>query len=157
MEDIKPPFPKPGTTYGPDAASLDELRAVLRAWPGRGEWRVHIQNANGTRDYVGTYSTLGPDDVSRRDIWTLVRDTAEPEPEPKRTVTAATWQYLRRNDGEQAWYPCCFALREDADDQHASDSVDGYVCGPVVEVRAALPLPVEPAVVVGEVVDEYGQ
>ena len=141
-----PRWPAPGTTFGPDAASLGALREVLRAWPRRGEW-VWAD---------GEQSSPGPDrgyiaaNVEDGEVWTLVRDTQPAEPEPARTVVVSLgWTFWYDEPG--ATFAPFDSIR-DAEEARSDAIANGIECGTVVEVRAALPLPVDPAVVVGTVV-----
>lgn len=139
-----PRWPAPGATYGPDR--LDEVRALLEAWPGRGEWVV---NDGGDRRVERNNFH---DHVSDGEVWTLFRDTqdSEPEPEPARTVEATIWAFVWADDDGQRLTFC--RATKPAAEKARRDIRGGTVLTDVHEVRAALPLPVEPAVVVGTVV-----
>lgn len=141
-------FPAPGTTYGPDAASLDALREVLRAHERRGVWRVTDAGGRTVHEWCCDFTDIDPGDT-----WTLVRDTAEPEPKPARTVTATMWAFAWSHDGGETWETWADNDREKMRRLHANRSAGPMLCTALHKVRAALPLPVEPAVVVGEVSD----
>ena len=149
-----PRWPAPGTTFGPDR--LDEVRALLRAWPGRGVW---IWSEDGDfSDYPGNNGYTN-DSVSDGETWHYVGphpsdppDTKPAEPDPARTVVVRTWEFAWSNDGGATWRRCERDTRRDA--EAARDVVVQRDCdaGHVVAVDRALPLPVDPAVVVGTVV-----
>ena len=147
-----PRWPAPGTTYGPDAESLNVLRDVLRAWPGRGSWDASIGGFPENR--TGAWR---PDDVKDGDTWRLVRDTwsfgRDTQPaEAARTVVVRTWEFAWSDDGGATWRVCVRDTERDAAWSRVDQMRPDWLAGPVVPVERALPLPVEPAAVVGTVV-----
>ena len=149
-----PRWPAPGTTFGPDR--LDEVRALLQAWPCRGVW-MWIDPAEPD-DWVSSCTGYYASEVEDGQTWYYVGphpsdppDTRPAEPEPARTVVVRTWEFVRRCHGG-AWELWSHEARGYVEERHAASIDAGWECGPIVAVDRALPLPIEPAVVVGSVV-----
>ena len=144
-----PRWPAPGTTFGPDR--LDEVRALLQAWPGRGVWAWRGLKG-GRYEWHGCRS----DDVCYGETWRYIgphpSDPPDTQPaETARTVVVRTWEFVRRCHGG-AWELWSHEARGYVEERHAASIDAGWECGPIVAVDRALPLPIEPAVVVGTVV-----
>lgn len=152
MADLR--WPAPGTTFGPDR--LDEVRALLRRWPWRGVWAVNRPDGG----FLYIRDECKAKHVANGQTWTYMHaalgdppdEPEAPAVEPPRTVTVSTWQYLGRVRSDDPWRACVTNDEEETHRCRDEDVRRGWICGPVVEVRATLPLPVEPAVVVGEVI-----
>lgn len=142
-------WPKPGTVFPPDR--LDEVRALLREWPGRGVWEWNDGQDRGREEGYPVRVVLDGE------TWTyLHRAYGDPTdaPEAPSVEPVEAWAFRWRADADAEWTSKVRPHRDDVALYREELLADGCECGPIVRVLLPLPMPDEPVTVVAEVSDD---